>query len=77
VCTIFVDASQRDVREWYFTRRRSLRAAGADHAALDVLAEQAWQGTNVPNYTQHIVLQRAAADLVVFKAADHTLLSVR
>lgn len=77
VCTIFVDAEQSDVRDWYFARRRTLRAAGADHAALDVLAERAWLDTNVPNYTQHIALQRAAADIVVHKAADHTLLSVR
>jgi type I pantothenate kinase len=76
-CTIFVDADQSDVRAWYFARRRTLRAAGADHVALDVLAERAWLDTNVPNYTQHIALQREAADIVVCKAADHRLLSVR
>ena len=76
-CTIFLDAEQRDVRAWYFARRRTLRDAGADHAALDVLAERAWQDTNVPNYTQHILRERACADIVVVKAADHRLVSLR
>jgi len=75
-CSIFIDAEQADVRAWYFARRRVLRAPGADHVALDVLAERAWLDTNVPNYTQHILLERARADIVVLKAADHSLAGV-
>ena len=70
---IFVAAAPDDVRTWYFARRRVLRDAGADHVALDVLAQRAWDVTNVPNFEQHISPQRALADLVVEKAADHAL----
>ena len=75
-CMIFVEADPPHVRKWYFARRRALRDPGADHAALDALAERAWDGTNVPNYAQHIALQRADADIVVRKAADHSLSAV-
>jgi len=76
-CVIYLDAEQADVRAWYFARRRTLRDPGADHTALDVLALRAWEDTNVPNYTAHISLQRAVADLVVVKGADHQLIEVR
>jgi type I pantothenate kinase len=74
--TIFLHAQPEDVRAWYFARRRTLRAAGADHDALDVLALRAWEDTNVPNLERHIAPQRAHADLVVEKAADHALVRV-
>jgi type I pantothenate kinase len=71
--SIFVAAAADDVRAWYFARRRVLRGVAADHDALDVLAQRAWDFTNVPNFEQHIGPQRKWVDLVVEKAADHAL----
>lgn len=73
-CSIYVDAQQQDVRAWYFARRRTLRPEGADHTALDVLAQHAWDATNVPNYELHIAPQRAGCRIVVEKDREHALI---
>jgi type I pantothenate kinase len=39
-------------------------------------AKRVWQEINLPNLRNHIVQDRAAADLVVRKAADHHILKV-
>jgi type I pantothenate kinase len=39
-------------------------------------AKRVWQEINLPNLRNHIIADRAAADLVVHKAADHRIAKV-
>ncbi|HEY5289952.1 MAG TPA: hypothetical protein VIJ59_07950, partial [Caulobacteraceae bacterium] len=52
----------------FYARFRALDRAGAEGVARAV-----WREINLPNLTQHIAPVRAHADLVVAKAADHSI----
>lgn len=65
---IYVDADERDVREWFLARFLSMFPPDL----LDV-AQQAWEEINVPNLHEHILPARATADLVLEKGPDHSV----
>ena len=87
---IYVDADEADVREWYvqrffalrdsaFTDPRSFftRYAGLDDDQARRTAEGIWDAINGPNRSQNILPTRDRADLIVEKAADHSVSAVR
>ncbi len=87
--TIYVDARTSDIERWYVDRFLSLQRGAFSHpdsyfhryAALteDEATARAidfWTRINVPNLEQNILPTRARADLVLRKAADHTVETV-
>ena len=86
---VYLDAEETDQEAWFiarfmgfwevgqhdpdsfYARFRDLDAAGAAQ-----LAARVWSGINRPNLREHIVPIRDAADIVVTKAADHTIASI-
>lgn len=88
--SIYVDAHADDVKRWYRERFLTLRhTAFADpesyfHAYADLdddaaveRANQLWADINEPNLKQNIKPTRGRADLVLQKAADHSINRVR
>jgi type I pantothenate kinase len=82
--SIYIDAAEDDIREWYIKRFGALRAtAFADarsyfrrYAALtDIKARQVageiWDTINAPNLQRNILPTRSRATLVLTKAANH------
>ncbi|MCP3857698.1 MAG: type I pantothenate kinase [Actinomycetia bacterium] len=87
---IYVDAEEGDVREWYVQRFFALREkAFSDprsfftrYAELDddharQTAEGIWDAINGPNLSNNILPTRDRADLILEKAADHSVSAVR
>jgi type I pantothenate kinase len=87
---IYVDAPEAVVRGWFVERFVRLTEAGASDAAsfyhrfaampgeqLRQLAEATWDAINGPNLVEHIAPSAANADIVVVKAADHSIADVR
>ena len=72
---------RRDIERWFTDRLVPLMEAGVDDSKLLLLrlphdgrpderrafATRVWQGINLPNLRDHIVKDRAAADLVLHK----------
>jgi type I pantothenate kinase len=86
---IYLDADEADIQRWFGERLFPLMVAGRtdpssfyymfremDDAAAHVFVDRVWNGINLPNLREHIVKDREAADLVVRKAADHTVAGV-
>jgi type I pantothenate kinase len=84
-----VDARTSDIEQWYVDRFLSLQRGAFSHpdsyfhryASLTedearARALEFWRGINVPNLEQNILPTRARADLVLRKAADHTVETV-
>ena len=86
---IYVDARTSDIEEWFVERFRGLfrgalknpesyfhrfTALGEDNAVAR--AREVWKAINEPNLVENILPTRARADLVLRKAADHTVSSV-
>lgn len=87
--TVYVDAKTQSITDWYVDRflklKRSAftdpdsyfhRFANLDDAAASELALTIWKATNLPNLKENILPTRSRADLVLRKAADHTVHSV-
>jgi type I pantothenate kinase len=87
--SIYVDAEESDIREWFVTRFLAMTAAATDDegsfyrmfSALprdDVqrIAEGTWDGINGVNLREHILPSRARAAFVVEKAKDHSITGV-
>lgn len=85
---IYLDAEEADIEAWYEERFVGLwRAAETDPASFYArfrhmdetqtrgFSGQVWRAINLPNLREHIVSGRDLADIVVRKAADHTILS--
>ncbi len=83
---IYVDADEADVERWFVDRVLHLRATtGSDPRSffhgfaafgddeLRVAAHHIWTAVNLPNLREHILPGRAGADIVVRKAADHSV----
>ena len=83
---VYVDAAEPDLRTWYRSRVARLRAeatgdgssfydgfAGLDDDAFGAVADQVWETVNLPNLVDHIEPSRDRADVVVVKAADHSI----
>ena len=81
---IYLDADEAIIEKWFTDRLLPLMLAGRDDpvsfyyrfremddAARRDFASRVWQGINLPNLREHIVKDRAAADIVVHKSADH------
>jgi len=88
--SVYVDASQTDIRRWYTDRFLRLRETAfrdpasyfARYAALshdEAVAEagRIWDTINGPNLTQNIVPTRSRATLVLRKDHDHSVRWVR
>lgn len=88
-CLIYLDADEAGIETWFTDRLLPLMVAGRDDPAsfyhqfrhLDdagrrTFAAMVWQSINLPNLRDHIVKDRAAADIVVHKTADHGIASV-
>jgi type I pantothenate kinase len=86
---IYLDADEAHIEAWFEERFIGLwRAAETDPASFyarfrhmdeaqtRVFSGQVWRAINLPNLREHIVLGRDVADIVVRKAADHTILAV-
>ena len=87
---VYVDAAEACVREWFVERFARLTAAAATDATsfyrpfaetppeqLRQLACATWDGINAPNLRQHIAPSAARADIIVRKAADHSIAELR
>jgi type I pantothenate kinase len=87
---VYVDAPEAVVREWFVDRFARLTAAAIDDAAsfyhpfaalppeqVRQIAEATWETINGPNLRDHIAPSAARADVVVRKAADHSLAELR
>ncbi len=88
--TIYVDAPESDVEQWYLARFQTLvEAARTDEdaffhrfatmadAAVAQLARDIWAGVNRPNLHENVLPTRDRADLVLVKGADHDVREVR
>lgn len=88
--TIYVDADERHVKQWYVERFLTLREAAfsdpdsyfhhfvglSDDQAVTV-ASAIWDSINGVNLRENIAPTRSRAHLVLEKAADHTVAHVR
>ncbi|MDB5430786.1 MAG: type pantothenate kinase [Caulobacter sp.] len=87
---IYLDAEEADLEAWFVARFMRLwreaefdpasfyfRFRVMDAAQAQAFGHQVWQRINLPNLRDHIVHHRPGADLVLRKAADHTLSLVR
>jgi type I pantothenate kinase len=88
--SIYVDADERDIEQWYVERFLTLRetafrdeqsffrhfAALSEDAAVD-MARQIWHTINGVNLREHILPTRERAQLVLEKGADHSVEAVR
>ena len=83
---IYIDAAETDQEAWFVTRFLAFCRAGRqddssfyarfrdlDEAAAADLGAMVWRTINRPNLRDHIAPVMSKADLVVSKAADHSL----
>ena len=88
-CLIYLDAREETIEGWFTARLLPLMLAGRDDtasfyyafremgdAARADFAKRVWNGINLPNLRDHIVKDRAAADIIVTKNADHSIAAV-
>ena len=88
-CLIYLDADENDIETWFTGRLLPLMVSGRDEpksfyfafremddAARRDFAKRVWLGINLPNLRDHIVQDRARADVVVLKAADHAIAAI-
>jgi type I pantothenate kinase len=87
---VYLDAAEADLEDWFTQRFMGLWHAAADEpssfyagfrglseADAEVLARSVWTNINLPNLREHILPVRDLADIVVEKAADHSLRRLR
>jgi len=88
--SIYVDAHEADIEQWYVDRFFALRAtafsddtsffrhfAAFSDEELQETARSIWASINRPNLRENILPSRMRADLVLEKAADHDVRGVR
>jgi type I pantothenate kinase len=86
---IYLDAEEPVIERWFTDRLLPLMAAGRDDPASFYhrfrdwddaqradFAKRVWDGINLPNLREHIVKDRAAADIVVRKHPDHSIAAI-
>jgi type I pantothenate kinase len=86
---IYLDAQEEVIERWFTDRLVPLMEAGVEDSSSfyyaframgpderRAFAARVWQGINLPNLRDHIVKDRAAADLVLYKASDHRIVQV-
>jgi type I pantothenate kinase len=87
--SVYVDAEEADIEEWYVQRFFALRAtafndetsffrhfADLDDATLEVAARSIWTSINGPNLRENILPSRSRADVVLEKGPDHAVRQV-
>ncbi|MDH3307492.1 MAG: type I pantothenate kinase [Acidimicrobiia bacterium] len=88
--SVYVDADEEDVRQWYIDRFTTLRAtvfqdeaayfhryAGLSDDEARAVAFDIWETINGVNLRDHIVTTRDRAHLILEKEADHSIRRVR
>lgn len=88
--SIYVDASEADIEQWYVERFLRLREtvfrnpSSYFHRYADVTLEQAsetartlWRSINLPNLRQNVLPTRERAHLILEKGRDHAVRRVR
>ncbi|QSQ28266.1 type I pantothenate kinase [Pyxidicoccus parkwayensis] len=88
--SIYVDASEQDIRHWYVNRFLHLqqtafrdersyfrRFSELTHEQAVALAESVWAEINGPNLAQNIAPTRSRARLILTKGPDHKVKRVR
>lgn len=88
--SVYVDANTADIRDWYikrflrlqesaFTRPDSFfhKFSQLTHDEAITLAGEIWDSINAPNLTQNVLPSRGRADLILKKAADHTVKNIQ
>lgn len=88
--SIYVDADEDDIEEWYVERFRTFRQsvftrpdsyfsnyADLDDSSAEAMARSIWERINGVNLTENIMPTRDRASLVIRKGADHRVTSVR
>ena len=86
---IYIDANEEDTLEWWlqrFLRMRDEMAhdpesflheyAGISEAEARTMGDWVWDNINGPNLRDNIAPSKAAADLVVTKGSDHSIIRV-
>ncbi|HEY0302373.1 MAG TPA: hypothetical protein VGC36_13595 [Rhizomicrobium sp.] len=89
-CLIYLDAEEAAIETWFTDRLLPLMVAGRDdptnfyhrfremdEAGRRAFAAMVWRSINLPNLREHIVKDRAAADIVVVKDAGHGIAAIR
>ncbi|MPZ24374.1 MAG: type I pantothenate kinase [Dehalococcoidia bacterium] len=87
--TIYVDADERHIQQWYVERFLALRdtafrdASSYFHRYASLSTEEArrlatgiWEAINGPNLVENIAPTRTRAHLILEKSADHSVQSV-
>ena len=88
--SIYVDAHEKNIREWYINRFRILQQTAFQDPAsyfyqyasysedeLLQLANRVWDEINLPNLEENILPTRLRADLILEKGENHFSRSVR
>jgi len=88
--SIYVDASEKDLRQWYLERFKKLQKtafsnpdsyfhkyASYTEDNLMNFANQVWDEINLPNLQQNILPTRFRADLILEKSKNHLVRGVR
>jgi type I pantothenate kinase len=88
--SIYIDASESDIESWYVDRFMTLREtvftdtksyfhryATLSDAEARETAQRIWREINYPNLKENIEPTRERAHLILHKAADHDVTSVR
>jgi type I pantothenate kinase len=88
--SIFVDASEADIRRWYVARFLALREAAIDDTesfyrrftgmseeATEGLAEMVWREINGVNLKENVEPTRLRAQLILEKGGDHSVRRIR
>lgn len=88
--SIYVDASEADIEQWYIERFLALREtvfrnpSSYFHQYADVKTEEAaesarilWRTINLPNLRQNVLPTRERAHLILEKGRDHAVRRVR
>ncbi|MDY9918535.1 pantothenate kinase [Porphyromonadaceae bacterium KH3R12] len=88
--SVYVDASEKDLREWYIERFKKLqqtafqdpnsyfhRYASYSEKNLLKFANEVWEEINLPNLQQNILPTRFRADLILEKGECHFVRGIR
>ncbi len=88
--SIYIDAAERDLRQWYVERFLQLRETAFKdpqsffHRFSKLSVEEAkklavsiWEQINLPNLQDNILPTRGRADLVLTKGTDHAINKVQ
>ena len=88
--SIYVDANESDIEQWYIERFMKLRAtvfqnpdsyfhryAGLSNAEAEATARRIWETINLANLRENVLPTRERAHLVLEKGRDHAVRRVR